>query len=178
MVREAKVFNIIKHAHTILSEMGKVELFEKNNGERKIITSINGVVDRLKDFRSIYNTELVWSNENCIISLKSLQCPAHEMLKVVDKAINKSEQAKCYPTYIEVKQANAEYYVTYRYQPEYIDNITDSVILPAYITEVVLAYGVVSDILLANNNSELANCYNEKFIKAIKLLKIMFEKEK
>ena len=176
MVREAKVFNIIKHAHTILSEMGKVELFEKNNGERKMITAINLVLDRLKEFKCIYNIETIRSDKAGIINLKLLQCPAYEILEFVDKALNKNENIICYPTYIEVEKSNTEYIITYNYEPERVYEITDSIILPSYINEVVLAYGVVSDILLANNDQAEANFYNEKFINAIKLLKKMFER--
>ncbi len=128
-----------------------------------------------ENYLNLSFTEKVTSNSNSIIEYFVLSHRAIEILKLEDENfINQNFIVKT--NFIVTPNPNKNYFLTYRYTPDLVKDLTENIILPKNLNEKILCYGIASEFLASKGKFEESEYFNDKFL--YEIFKIKTQKER
>lgn len=136
---------------------------ELQNDIYRMISYYNYTIEKLcENYFNLCNQQTFISDKDCRINYLSF---AYEPLKILSVIYeNKPVYFNEYVKYLAAPKPCTSYTVTYKYNPDKLDNLACDIILPHGATEKIICYGIASEFLASKNQIELSEYWNNKFM--------------
>lgn len=113
------------------------------------------------------SVEKLTSDENSKIDYDAFDERVYEVLKVVDKKLDRVVDYYSLPFALYVPNKNREYLVRYKYLPKKVDSLDGEVLISPLVVPSVLAKLMVSDLLLARGSYEEASIWKSEYRRSL-----------
>ena len=129
----------------------------------RMISYYNYTMETLcENYFNLSTKQIISSNNNKQIHYFNFTFKPTKILSVLKN--NKNVFFSEYTKYITVPESNNEYEIIYKFIPDRLSNMEDSICLPYGITEKMICYGIAGEFLASKSQLDKAEYWNNKFM--------------
>ena len=152
---------------TALKQHENIDSIEDNSLQIdiiKLISFYNYTVNTIfENYFDLIFTDTATSNDEYKIYYHDFSFKPIKIISLSDNT-NNFLSYSVYPNYISVQSSFKTYKITYKYLPEEVKNLTDSINLPSMINKKIICYAMVSEFLASKNLFSESDYWKNKFM--------------